>query len=61
MMRIRAWWLLSIGLACVSPVLLADERAQVQSVTPTLEWFNDLDEALVASKESRKPILLEFR
>lgn len=28
---------------------------------PTLPWLSDFDEALAASQESGKPILLEFR
>ena len=44
-----------------SGTLVADERDQVVPVKPTLSWYSDFDEALVASKKSGMPILLEFR
>ena len=47
------------ALSHAQPLLAKQEPAP--PFEPTLPWLSDFDEALAASKESGKPILLEFR
>lgn len=54
---ILALTLLSLAPATVS--LAKQEPAP--PFEPTLPWLSDLDEALAESRESGKPILVEFR
>jgi len=56
----KLWAVLLTGIV-FSGTLIADDQEQVVPVKPTLSWHSKLDDALVASKKSGKPILLEFR
>ena len=59
----RAIHQISVSLALVAAAVCssAEQIEDYKPIEPTLSWLSELDEALKVSKETGKPILLEFR